>query len=167
MQVEQLMSQPAITCGPRDTLNTAARLMWENDCGVLPVVGDDDCLVGIVTDRDICMSAYTQGRPLSEIPVSSAMAKQVFSCHPQDSVAAAEQWMSKAQVRRMPVVDDDNHPIGVLSLNDIARSAAAARTTNGHNQEVVQTLAAICQPRLRPPQMTRDLAIPAPVPTGM
>lgn len=167
MNVEQLMSQPAITCGPSDTLNTAARLMWENDCGVLPVVGDDGRLVGIVTDRDICMSAYTQGKPLCEILISSAMAKQVYSCHPQDSVAAAEQWMSTAQVRRMPVVDDDEHPVGVLSLNDIARNAASTRTTNGLNQEVVQTLAAICQPRLRPPQMMRDLAIPAPVPTGM
>lgn len=167
MHVEQLMSQPAITCATCDTLNDAARLMWENDCGVLPVVGEDGRLVGVVTDRDICMSAYTQGKPLSEIPVSSAMAKKVFSCNPHDDLAAAERWMSKAQIRRMPVVDDDNRPVGVLSLNDIARSAAAPRTPDGLDQEVVQTLAAICQPRLRPPQMAHDLAMPAPVPTGM
>jgi CBS domain-containing protein len=161
------MSQPAITCSVHDTLNCAARLMWENDCGVLPVVGDDGRLAGVVTDRDICMSAYTQGKPLSEIPVSSAMARQVFSCHPQDSLAAAEHWMSKVQIRRMPVIDDDNRPVGVLSLNDMARSVATTRTTDGLDQEVVQTLAAICQPRLRPPQMMRELAMPVPVPTGM
>ena len=167
MRIEQLMSQPAINCGQNDTLNTAARLMWENDCGVLPVVGDDGRLVGIVTDRDICMSAYTQGKSLHEILVSSAMAKQVFSCHPQDSVDAAEQLMSKSQIRRMPVIDDDNHPIGVLSLNDIARNAGSARRGNGVDHEIVQTLAAICQPRLRPPQVMHDIAAPAPVPAGM
>jgi CBS domain-containing protein len=167
MHIEQIMSQPAITCSPNDTLNTATRLMWENDCGVLPVVNDNGQLVGMVTDRDVCMSAYTQGKALCEIAVSSAMAKQVFSCHPRDAVAAAEELMSKAQVRRMPVVDDANHPIGVLSLNDIARNAASAGQADGLDHEVVQTLAAICQPRLRPSLLLCDGAAPEPVPTGM
>jgi predicted transcriptional regulator len=167
MRIDQIMSQPAITCRHDDTLNTAARLMWENDCGVLPVVDDDGRLVGMVTDRDICMSAYTQGKPLHELPVASTMAKRVFSCRPQDSVSTAEKSMSEAQIRRMPVVDDGNRPIGMLSLNDIARSAASSRTTNGITREVVQTLAAICEPRLRPPQLMRHMAAPEPVPSGM
>jgi CBS domain-containing protein len=167
MRVEQLMNQPAITCKPEDTLNTAARLMWENDCGVLPVVDDDGRLVGMVTDRDICMSAYTQGAPLHQLPVSGAMAKEVFSCHPQDSLDSAEQLMSEVQIRRMPVIDDDHHPVGVLSLNDIARHAASTRTSNGLDHEIVQTLAAICQPRLRLPATMDWMAAPEPVPSGM
>lgn len=167
MLVEQLMSQPAITCTQDDRLNTAAQLMWENDCGVLPVVDDDGRLVGILTDRDICMSAYTQGRSLQELSVSNAMAKQVFSCHPQDSVDAAEQLMSTVQVRRVPVVDDENHPVAVLSLNDIARNAASARGGHNLDDNVVQTLAAICEPRQRTPQMMHDIVGPEPVPTGM
>jgi CBS domain-containing protein len=166
MRIEQLMSQPAITCRMNDTLSTAAQLMWEHDCGVMPVVGEDGHLTGILTDRDICMAAYTRGQPLHEIPASAAMSKQVFSCSPQESIDAAERLMSKMQVRRVPVVDRDSRPIGVLSLNDLARHAAATRSRNGLDRETVETLAAICQPRARPPQVVH-VAGPAPIPTGM
>jgi CBS domain-containing protein len=166
MRIEQLMSQPAITCTINDTLSAAAQLMWEHDCGVMPVVGTDGRLTGILTDRDICMAGYTRGQPLHEIPVSAAMSSQVFSCSPQESIDAAERLMSKMQVRRVPVVDRDNRPIGVLSLNDLARHAAAARSGNGLERETVETLAAICRPRARPPQIVH-VAGPAPIPTGM
>lgn len=166
IRIEQLMSQPAVTCSVNEMANEAARLMWENDCGVIPVVDGDGRLAGIVTDRDLCMAAYTRGQPLHEIPVSSAMSTQVFTCSPQDSVQAAERLMSKMQIRRVPVVDGDNRPIGVLSLNDLAREAASGRSKNGIEHETVATLAAICQPRARPPQVVQATG-PQPMPTGM
>jgi predicted transcriptional regulator len=101
----------------------------------------------MVTDRDICMAAYTRGEALDAIHVEDAMAKQVFSCHPDDPLEAAEQLMSDAQVRRIPIVDRGNRPVAVLSLNDIARHAASAQKNHGIDRELTRTLAAICQPR--------------------
>lgn len=162
MRIEELMSKPAITCGQDETLNTAAGLMWDHDCGAMPVVGDDGALVGLLTDRDICMAAYTQGRPLQAIPVSQAMARQVFSCHPDESIGAAESLMAEQRIRRLPVVDGEGRPVGLLSLNDVARDAASSRAGNGAQREVARTLAAICQPRLHGNQRSRQ----APARTG-
>ena len=145
MRVEQLMNQPAVICHAGDTLHTAARLMWDNDCGVLPVVGDDARVIGVVTDRDACMAAYTQGLPLQAIPVVGAMSRQVFSCRPDQALEDAEKLMAEKQVRRLPVLDGDGRAIGVLSLNDVAREAAS-RPGNGLAAEVAKTLGAIGQP---------------------
>jgi CBS domain-containing protein len=147
------MTRPAVTCRATDNLDAAARLMWEGDCGFVPVVDDHDSLVGIITDRDICMAAYTRGQTLREIPVEAAMAGKVFSCHPHDSVESVEELMGEKQVRRVPITDDDNHPIGVVSLNDIARHAASSRTNGRRSSDVTRTLAAICQPR-KPPRVS-------------
>ncbi|HKQ62795.1 MAG TPA: CBS domain-containing protein [Candidatus Polarisedimenticolaceae bacterium] len=140
------MNQPPVTCTVHDNLNTAAGLMWEHDCGVVPVV-DDRQLAGIITDRDICMAAFIQGKTLSEIPVVDIMSTEVCACHADETVEAAQRRMSEYQVRRMPVLDEDNRLIGVLSLNDIAREAAHAAEGEGVKRSLVQTLGAICQPR--------------------
>ncbi|HLU40431.1 MAG TPA: CBS domain-containing protein [Planctomycetota bacterium] len=142
------MTKEVQTCQPHHTLAEPARLMWECDCGVVPVVDDARRVVGMVTDRDICMATYTQGKPPSAIPVQSVMAKNVVSCRVDEDLASAEQKMQKAQVRRLPVVDQDGVLVGILSLNDIARSAVdgPARARLSSN-EVAATLAAISTPR--------------------
>ena len=151
MRVEEIMKRPVVTCRVDDTLNTAARLMWENDCGAVPVLGEDGAVVGMITDRDICMAAYTQGTALGAIPVCVAMSREVFSCHPDDPTIEVERLMQEKQVRRMPVVDPQGRPIGILSLNDLAREAAraTARRTGGAGVDVLRTLAAIGEPRAR------------------
>jgi len=164
MSIQDIMSTPAVTCRETDTLSRAAQLMWERDCGAIPVTDEAGALVGIVTDRDICMAAYTKGAPLSAIPISDAMAKQVFSCHADDPLEAAERLMSEKQIRRVPVVDGDNRPVGLLSLNDIARYAVSARKRNGIDREVTQTLAAICEPRAQPVQPWRQAQVQPPAP---
>ena len=147
MLVQNIMSQPVVTCPINGTLDHAARLMWEFDCGVVPVVDDEGRLTGIVTDRDVCMAAYTQGKPLCEIPVTTAMSPQVIAVHANDSVESAESLMQQHQVRRLPVLDGRGHPAGIVSMNDLARKAAHAR--NGMDHAVVETLAAISEPRIR------------------
>lgn len=150
MKVRELMSKPATVCRPGDTLHTAAHLMWQHDRGALPVIGDDGSVVGMITDRDVCMSAYTQGAPLHAIQVSSAMSREVAACRPEDSLDAAERLMREKKVRRIPVLDAARRPLGVLSLNDVVRRAASVRG-NGLDKEVTQTLAAICEPWTAPP----------------
>jgi CBS domain-containing protein len=151
MKVEQLMSRTVKTCRATETLNRAAQLMWENDCGCIPVVDDDGRAVGIVTDRDVCMAAYTQGGQLDALPVATAMARDLRSCHATDTIVEAESIMRAAQVRRLPVVDAGGRLVGLLSLNDIAREVARQRGTKRKpavgNEELAMTLAAICTPR--------------------
>ena len=86
MKVSDLMTREVRTCHQHDSLNRAAQLMWENDCGAVPVVDSDLKVIGMLTDRDICMAAYTQGKRLDEIPVVTAMSRQVVRCLPSASV---------------------------------------------------------------------------------
>ena len=123
MKVQQLMNQPAVTCSAADTLDRAAGLMWEHDCGALPVVGADRRIVGVITDRDVCMAAYTQGLPLASIEVGPVMAKQVHCAQPEDDIEKAEKTMRVNQVRRVPVVADNGRVVGMLSLNDLVLEA--------------------------------------------
>ena len=147
MRIQDIMSRPVIVCGRNDTLNAAARLMWEHDCGVVPVVDDDGRIAGIVTDRDICMAAYTQGRILGEIPVAVAMSGRVLSCRADDSLESAERVMSDNQVRRLPVLDKEDRPVGLVSYSDVVRHASTMAHGDGVDFEVIRGLAAITRPR--------------------
>jgi CBS domain-containing protein len=149
MRVDEIMTAPAITCRATDHLATAARAMWEDDCGCIPVVDDDGRLKGLITDRDLCMATYTRGQPLHAIPIDAAMAREAFSCRSHDDIAKVLDLMRNKQIRRIPVVDDTGRPTGVVSLGDIARAAtnedASRRGLSCEN--VVRTIAEICEPR--------------------
>jgi CBS domain-containing protein len=145
MKVAELMSRPVETCRLQDSLNLAAQRMWDHDCGSVPVVDDNGIPLGMVTDRDICMAAYTQGKPLSAIAVSTAMSHAIYTCAPTDSVAAAEKLMAAKQVRRLPVVDKDGRLVGLLSLHDIATRGSRLNATR-----LGRILAAIASPQPLP-----------------
>ena len=99
-QVQQVMTMSVYSCHVNDHLGTAAKLMWEHDCGVVPVVNDDGRAIGMLTDRDICMAAFTQGRVLTDLGVQQAMSQRLVVCHPEDSVDRAEELMSVLQCCR-------------------------------------------------------------------
>jgi predicted transcriptional regulator len=92
------------------------------------------------------MAAYTQGKALQEISVASVMAEHLLICHVDDSLETAEQLMRDGQVRRIPVIDNDGRPAGIVSMNDVTRAAAEQRRSN-LDRDVVETLAAVGQPR--------------------
>jgi len=150
MRVEQLMTKQVKSCGPDDTLDRAAQLMWDNDCGCLPVCAGNGAsrVVGVITDRDICMCALFQGKSLRDLRVSGAMARQVQVCRAGDALADAEKTMRAARIRRLPVVDAQGALIGIIALADLAREAArerSATTQDVTESEVGDTLAAICE----------------------
>ena len=126
MNVEQCMTREPKNCNVGDNLECPARLMWENDCGVAAVLDEAGRLLGVITDRDICMAAYLNGAPLRSISVTKAMAKKVYTCKPGDTLETAERLMSDHQIRRLPVVDEKGHLVGMLSLSDIARQLRIA-----------------------------------------
>lgn len=140
MKVTQLMVRPVRWCLPTDDLNVAARLMWEGDCGCVPVcVADDEGeprVIGMLTDRDVAMAAYTQGRPLAEICARTAMAHEVITCRPTDPVAQALLIMQTQRLHRLPVVEAGERLVGILSLSDIARAAAQERALQSNGKDV-------------------------------
>jgi CBS domain-containing protein len=154
MRIREIMNKPVVSCRPSDTLNVAAQAMWEHDCGAIPVAGDDGRLVGIITDRDICMATYTKSRAPQTISVAEVMAKRVTSCKADESAEVAEGMMRDKQIRRVPIVDDDNRPIGMLSQSDLARNAASAPRRNTVERDFIHTMASISQPRLRAIEMS-------------
>jgi len=148
-RVEQLMCRNVATCRADDRLNVAAQIMWDRDCGVVPVTetGDDgERVVGILTDRDVCMAAYTQGLPLAEIPVSSAMSRRVEACAPTDALRDALRRMAAAQVHRLPVVDALGRLVGLLSLTYVAHEDARGQRVVAAS-EIVRTVEAITASR--------------------
>ena len=148
MKAEQLMKHPVRTCQPEDSLDAASQLMWETDCGSLPVVDSDGRAIAMITDRDICMAAHFQGGPLHALKVRTAMSKTLHACKPSDSISTCEDTMRFNQVRRLPVVDESGRAIGIISLNDVAleAEAEAPRATKQITLgEVGGTLGAICR----------------------
>jgi CBS domain-containing protein len=142
MKIEQLMTRAVRTCRQDDTLEQAAREMWEGDVGCLPVVDDEGRALGMITDRDICMAAYTQGVPLRESHVSSAMSRKLVCCSPQTSIAEVEALMQRSQIRRVPVVDL-GALVGIVTLGDIARHAQSSPLHVSSTPGVAKTLAAV------------------------
>jgi CBS domain-containing protein len=151
MKVENLMTRDVGACRPFDSVDRSAKVMWERDCGAVPVVDQESRVVAMLTDRDICMAALTQGRALGEIHVSSAMSRSLWSCRPGDDVKDAEKLMRAHQVRRLPVVDAEGKLVGLLSISDLARVAVSAKGTRSKKSavaasEVGETLGAISSP---------------------
>jgi CBS domain-containing protein len=144
MLVKDVMTRGAFTCHPYDSLAHVAQIMWDHDCGCVPVVDSAGKVTAMITDRDVCMAAYMQGRPIAEISVESAASRSLVSVQENEAIDTAEGRMAAAQVRRLPVVDHSGLPVGVLSLSDLT-SAKAALPPN-HAGRVVQTLAAISAP---------------------
>lgn len=148
MKVEDLMTRRVFSCSPDDSLERAAQLMWEQDCGCLPVLSSEADLVGIVTDRDICMAAYTQGKSLRNVRVDAAMASPVITCFPEDDLAQAEKLMKRHQLRRLPVLDEWDSLVGIVTLGDIARQAEAHLLRGSiAAPELARTFAAVSMPR--------------------
>ena len=145
--VETLMTRNPACCRPDTTLNEATHLMWINDCGSLPVVAGENgsSVVGMITDRDICMAAYHTGKKLTELPVREAMSKKVFSAAPNDEIADAARIMRTGMVRRVPVTDENGRLQGVLTLAHLARATENGGGAVGKGM-LAEVLASISQP---------------------
>ncbi|MBM4062711.1 MAG: CBS domain-containing protein [Planctomycetes bacterium] len=146
MQAKELMTKDPAAVRLVERLDAAARVMWETDCGFCPVVDATGLLVGVLTDRDLCMAAYTQGRSLGEIPVSVAMSRNPRTCRGEDPLTAVLQTMQQAQVHRLPVVDGRGALVGVIAMNDLVR-AAYTRPAAVAASAIVEALAAVGAPR--------------------
>ena len=150
MEVRRIMTSNVAACGPNTDLSAAASLMWQYDCGVIPVIDGNKKVVGVITDRDICMAAAMSNRPASQIAVSEVISGEVFACAPEDDVSEALATMQRRQVLRLPVVDQNGTLQGILSMNDIVLRSQEGRKSAGDGisyAEVVNTRKVIGQRR--------------------
>lgn len=156
MQVKDIMSMSVQTCSPFDSLETVAQRLWEHDIGALPVIGADGRAQAVITDRDVCMAAYTRGKPLAQIQANEAMSSGLISCRSEDEIATAARKMAKHQVRRLPVVDAGGRVVGVLSMNDLALAAGdpPARIDGAMATETLRVLTAASRHRDAVPAVT-------------
>jgi len=146
IRVGAVMTDDVHVCAPEDALYRPAQIMWEGDCGSVPVVDASGRICGIITDRDICMAAYTKGMPLNSIRVADVMSRHVHRCAPDDTLERAIGMMAEAEVRRLLVVSEDGKLRGIVSLADVARGAALL----GHHEAeaiVFRLLGALSKPR--------------------
>jgi len=148
MKVRDIMTRTVHRCGPDGSVTDATRIMWEHDVGAVPVIDATGRPIGMITDRDICMAAYTRGQGLREMNVSSVMSRDLYACRPEDPIAEVERTMMEHQVRRLPVVDATSKLVGIISLNDIALARARNPIEKAKERllgDVTETLAAICK----------------------
>jgi len=144
MKIADLMTSPVQTCTVNDSLNAAANVMWEHDCGIVPVLDAGGRLVGVLTDRDICMAAFFHGARLADLPVREVMARDLHVLRPDATLHDALELMRGMQVRRVPVVDDHGAPVGILSLADVARARSQGEL---RDDDVSEALSAVTRSR--------------------
>lgn len=151
MKVKEVMSPNPQACTLTDNLSAAAGLMWENDCGILPVVVEEGKVAGLITDRDICMAANIKGRQLSDIVVADVISGDIYACKPDDDIRSALKTMQENKVRRLPVIATDGTLQGILSMNDVVLKAEEPKEKKAPELsygDVVNTYKSICQHRL-------------------
>lgn len=143
MRIEDLMTHSVHTCFASDTLEQVAHEMWDCDTGCLVVIDDYRRPIGMITDRDIAMAAYTQGVPLRSLRAGIAMSNEVITCYPGTTVHELEIRMQNAQIRRVPVIDNAGLLVGIVTLADLAHSAQLNSTQTNELASVATTLAKI------------------------
>jgi CBS domain-containing protein len=132
MNVLDIMTKSPAVCNPETRLTDVARMMVEHDCGAIPVVRsqNDTSPIGIITDRDIVIRVVAEGRSPAEHTVRDAMSASVATVHGSDSLQTALKVMQDNQVRRVPVINEQGHVIGMLAQADVALNASADQTAD-------------------------------------
>jgi CBS domain-containing protein len=145
VRAHDLMTRRVASVHPATSVERAARLMEECDCGALPVVGDNGVLIGMVTDRDIVIRVVARGREVRNAIVADCMTERVFACYANESLAECMRQMANHQVRRLPIVDDRGRLVGILAQGDLARHAGRHPMAE-ERRALAQVMSAVSEP---------------------
>ena len=129
---------------PTDSLARAADMMWQKDCGVVPVVDADKRVVGMITDRDICIAVGSRDCKASEIKAEEFCADNIIACQPDEKIKDALKKMGKNKIKRLPVTSQSGELVGIISLSDIL---PATEKDKSLRKKIVSALAEINKPR--------------------
>jgi CBS domain-containing protein len=160
MKVEDVMMRTAASCSRETNLGAAVEILWNRNCGILPVVNAELKVIGVITDRDICIALGTRNRLPGEITVGELASGKLCACRPEDDIRSALALIAEAKVRRLPVLTADGKLEGIPSMDDIVGHAEARGKAANElsNDDVVETLKAIYRPHL-PEVIKRNAAI--------
>ena len=142
MKVKDAMMETPYYCQPESNLGSATELMWNANCGFLPVQSADGKVIGVITDRDICIALGTRNCLAGEVSVGEVMSGELHSCAPDDDIHVALQTMREARIRRLPVMAKNGTLVGVLSMDDIlfrAEPRSPGKEPELASDEVVRT----------------------------
>jgi CBS domain-containing protein len=161
MKVQDVMTKEVKTCAPETDLADVAMSMWMRDCGVLPVVDERGQVIGMITDRDVCIATGCRRRDPATILVSEVMTRLVHSCSPEADLCEAIEIMRQKQVRRLPVINAAGKLCGILSLNDVAlKIQADAKAPEPGPRDIHAVLRSICAHRTKPEEATQPQPLP-------
>jgi CBS domain-containing protein len=127
MNVQALMNPNVKSAGTGASVADVVVIMQANDIGAVPIVDAENKVVGIITDRDICLALGLRRLPAAGIPITDMMSKRVHACGPEEEVSAALETMKNRKVRRLPVVDGEGRLVGILSMDDVVLHAEARK----------------------------------------
>jgi CBS domain-containing protein len=151
MKVQDIMTSDVQCCGPDTNLAAAAKMMWDSDCGALPVLNVQSQVLGMITDRDICMAVATKNKPASDITVWETVSGKAHTCKMSEDVHTALDIMRREKIRRLPVIDEDGILQGMLSMNDLILAAGEHRGRSApelSSEDVIRTMKAISAHRV-------------------
>jgi len=151
MKVKDVMMRTPATCGAESNAGEAAEIMWSRNCGLLPITNAENKVIGVVTDRDLCIAMGTRNIPAGEIVVASIATGKVFRCFAEDEIHSALATMAREKVRRLLVLDNEGRLDGILSVDDIVRHASEnmnGKIADLSYADVVSTLQHVFEPPL-------------------
>ncbi|HVB98799.1 MAG TPA: CBS domain-containing protein [Candidatus Dormibacteraeota bacterium] len=119
MRVKDVMTGTPVSCRLETNLAAASEMLWNQNCGILPVANDKGKVVGVITDRDMCIALGTRNRLAADIAVGEVISGKLFSCGPEDDLQTVLTAIGKMQVRRMPVIDAKGKLVGLVSMDDL------------------------------------------------
>lgn len=151
MLAKDVMHKGVFTCHPHDNLEQVAVTMWNEDCGAMLITDDKQSVTGIITDRDIAMASALKHKPLWDIPVADVVQNRpVYTCHQGDDIQSILKQMAEHRVRRLPVIDDAGHPIGMIATKDlvdhVGQKGARGKTDDLTASDAVTLMHAVCMP---------------------
>lgn len=131
-------------CRPQDGLTEAAKIMWQKDCGVVPVVDEKKKVIGMITDRDICIAVASREQLASQIKAGELIkGKKVISCSADEKIEAALRKMKRNSIKRLPIVGEKGELVGILSITDLLLTV---RKNKKLKKQIYSTLKAIGKP---------------------
>jgi CBS domain-containing protein len=128
MRVKEIMTTRVWSCSEGASLGSAANTMLDHDCGFAPIVGNEGEVLGVITDRDICIAVARDDRNARDILALAVCSRRVVSCSPDDDIHDTLGRMETARVHRLVVVDEKGHLRGVISMTDILRHTVPGQT---------------------------------------
>jgi len=144
MTAKDLMTTDVKSCGADADLASVAKIMWDCDCGTVPVVNEARKVIGMITDRDICIAAATRSTAPANIRVREVMSGRIHKCFSEDAVSTVLRTMKDQRVRRLPVLDRQERLVGIVSINDLVARADRHTGASVPGDEFLATLKSIC-----------------------